>query len=167
MKSRSPLWLRANAPVQGQAQGEGPIFTPKTKLILRITNKGTPFLDLIDQRRPAALPRDVRKGFAFPMTLICFPPARLRFAGRWRHSLMKIEQFMPESHRLSVHQAAKPRTESFPANFLQFQFVSIILAPSNETKGNSDRRHCVDSGLSEHHRLDLCDRAALLYRASA
>ena len=39
---------------------------------------------------------------------------------------MEIEQFMQESHRLSAHHAAKPRTESFPANFLQSQFVSII-----------------------------------------
>jgi len=34
----------------GKFKAKVPIFTPKTKLILRITNKVTPFLDLIDQR---------------------------------------------------------------------------------------------------------------------
>ena len=65
---------------QGKFKAKVPPFTPKTILILRITNKVTPFLDLIDQRS-RRLCCDVRKGFAFLKTLICFPPARLRFAG--------------------------------------------------------------------------------------
>jgi len=35
---------------KGKFKAKVPLFTPKAKLILRTTNKVTPFLDLIDQR---------------------------------------------------------------------------------------------------------------------
>jgi hypothetical protein len=57
----------------------------------------------------AALPLDVRKGFAFPLGSQFFIEAVPRFYCRkQRHSLKFLKKYRSESRRLSAHRRAKP-----------------------------------------------------------
>jgi hypothetical protein len=65
------------------------------------------------ERGFAALPPEVRKGFAFPIAYL-FRFLR-GYASRWRRSLHSFIRNSSESPRLSAHQAAEPLIPSSQA----------------------------------------------------
>jgi hypothetical protein len=66
-------------------------------------------IELIGGKRKEALPPDVRKGSAFPISLLSI--TFHRGEAKPRHGEKRKKAAGPESRRLSAHQAAKPQTK--------------------------------------------------------